>query len=88
MLFSLLLYCRERRRWVLLKFLTDNIDNLLSVLSPECDQKFYTRDPRTIIDHVMWRHRDAPRYHCGYCKDDTGFGMIAGFEDHCKKEHG
>jgi len=55
---------------------------------PECDQKFYADDPRTVIDHIMWRHRDAPRYHCAHCNDGTGFGMVAGFEDHCKKEHG
>jgi len=55
---------------------------------PECDQKFYTQEERTLIDHIMWRHRNAPRYHCAHCDDGTGFGMVAGFEDHCKKEHG
>jgi len=60
---------------------------------PECDQKFYTSEERTLIDHIMWRHRDKPRYHCGHCGVDdqgkykTSFGMVAGFEDHCKKEH-
>jgi len=55
---------------------------------PECDQKFYTQEERTLIDHIMWRHRDAPRYHCHHCESDAGFGMVAGFEDHCKREHG
>ena len=60
---------------------------IISFGSPECDQKFYTQEERTLIDHIMWRHRDAPRYHCGHCTDGAGFGMIAGFEDHCKREH-
>jgi hypothetical protein len=54
---------------------------------PVCEDKFYTDDDRTVIDHVMWKHREKPRYHCSICGDTTNFGMISSFDEHCKKEH-
>jgi len=54
---------------------------------PDCKQKFMTREARTVIDHIMWRHRNAPRYHCSICNDGVGYGLMANFFDHCKREH-